>query len=187
MSPSNPKPDHSTHGQVYDPANTHNTWIKDTKTKTARCRLCSDKVDVYSWQASCCAKRICSKCCEGDASKTDFQKQTAQDQLRKGCWCRFPSGFNPKFKGLQDKVPVKQTEQLAKVRLGIPGDWAGEFRCVLTLFASRTRRPSRRPSRRVGGTRRRLVRATMMPAQLLQSRLQSAHARLGRSLSTRVA
>lgn len=121
MAPTPTKPDHSAHGEILQPSNAKNSWTKDTKVKTAKCRLCGDKVDLWSWRCNRCSKRICSECCEHDSSGTDFNKQSAHEQLEKGCWCtRFMNDFNPKFANLKSKLPPKQTEQLAKVSLPQP-------------------------------------------------------------------
>lgn len=118
MSAASTKRDHSTHGSTRK--NDWNHWTKDTKTKTAKCRLCGKKICASSWQCNRCGERICSNCCEDDPTGVDDERQSSKDMLLNGCWCRYSSGMNPIFGHLMNKPPPKQEAQMAKVRSPSP-------------------------------------------------------------------
>lgn len=90
-------------------------WLKDEKTKTAKCKVCNTRITKFSHQCGTCSIRICSDCTEPDGANSDEHKAVARDYIDNGCWCGFKSKFNPAFK---DRMPApvasKPAAQAAK-------------------------------------------------------------------------
>ncbi|KAF2171366.1 hypothetical protein M409DRAFT_50816 [Zasmidium cellare ATCC 36951] len=92
-------------------------FTKDTKTKTAKCKICGDRIKTFSHQCGTCKLRICSDCSEADGANTDAHKAVARDYLDEGCWCGFASKFNPAFKDRMPGVKMRD-ESTGKTKAG---------------------------------------------------------------------
>ncbi|TKA73598.1 hypothetical protein B0A55_05720 [Friedmanniomyces simplex] len=98
--------------------NGHNDWTKNSKIKTAKCDVCSERIKIYSWQCDQCHKRICSECAEATGTSLPRYKFIAGDYLGKKCGCAYPmSGGQPpylnremKARGLLGPPPLRLEE-----------------------------------------------------------------------------
>ncbi|KAK1075238.1 hypothetical protein LTR74_000644 [Friedmanniomyces endolithicus] len=78
--------------------NGHNDWTKNSKIKTAKCDICSERIKIYSWQCDQCLKRICSECAEITGTSLPRYKFIAADSLGQRCGCAYPaSGGQPPY------------------------------------------------------------------------------------------
>lgn len=104
------------------PENDWNVWNKNV-IKTAKCKICGDRVTKYSWMCPKCNLRICSECAEG--KRDPFKNHIAADQLMKGCHCKWMRhngsvrpGLIPELmkKGIFQPPPPKRFEEDARNR-----------------------------------------------------------------------
>ncbi|KAK4506485.1 hypothetical protein PRZ48_000217 [Zasmidium cellare] len=95
-------------------------FTKDTKCKTAKCKVCGDRIKNFSFQCGSCKQRICSECSEADGANTDAHKAVARDFLDQGCWCGFAGKFNTAFSGRMPGVKMRVEPQV-KVKAGSAG------------------------------------------------------------------
>ncbi|KAK0265841.1 hypothetical protein LTR91_006770 [Friedmanniomyces endolithicus] len=78
--------------------NGHNDWTKNSKIKTAKCDICSERIKIYSWQCDQCLKRICSECAEITGTSLPRYKFIAADSLGQKCGCAYlASGGQPPY------------------------------------------------------------------------------------------
>ncbi|KAK0278638.1 hypothetical protein LTR35_004337 [Friedmanniomyces endolithicus] len=78
--------------------NGHNDWTKNSKIKTAKCDICSERIKICSWQCDQCLKRICSECAEITGTSLPRYKFIAADSLGQRCGCAYPmSGGQPPY------------------------------------------------------------------------------------------
>ncbi|KAK0807275.1 hypothetical protein LTR75_006659 [Friedmanniomyces endolithicus] len=78
--------------------NGHNDWTKNSKIKTAKCDICSERIKAFSWQCDQCLKRICSECAETTGTSLPRYKFIAADSLGQKCGRAYPmSGGQPPY------------------------------------------------------------------------------------------
>lgn len=121
-STSKKKPTGEDDGKSPWPKNDWNVWNKNV-IKTAKCKICGDRVTKHSWMCPKCNLRICSECAEG--KRDSFKNHVAADQLMKGChckWMRHNGGVRPGLipelmkRGIFQPPPPKRFEEDARNR-----------------------------------------------------------------------
>ena len=75
-----------------------NRWRIERGKQTAKCMFCSYSLAGTKWCVTCenCNRRMCSPCWEGKRfNKYGEELFEGRAQNEQGCWCRFPSKFDP--------------------------------------------------------------------------------------------
>ncbi|KAK3070464.1 hypothetical protein LTR53_010420 [Teratosphaeriaceae sp. CCFEE 6253] len=102
-----------------------NNWTKNTKVKTAKCDLCSERIKYHSWDCDACGKRLCSECADPSGGSNDTNKYIANDHLEDKCHCAYPlqGGRRPGLqqelleRGLVQHPPLRTEEDAENKRI----------------------------------------------------------------------
>ena len=93
-----------------------NLWRIQRGKQTAKCMICSHSLAGTKWCVTCnnCNKRICSPCWEGKRinkyGEAIFEGSAQNDE---GCWCRFPSKFDPAWQAASDARTARMQKLIA--------------------------------------------------------------------------
>jgi len=93
-----------------------NRWRIERGKQTAKCMFCSHSLAGTKWCVVCenCNKRMCSPCWEGSRfnkyGEALFEGKVQNDE---GCWCRFPSKFDPAWQAANDARAARMEKLLA--------------------------------------------------------------------------
>ena len=82
-----------------------NRWRVERGKQTAKCMFCSKSLAGTKWCVTCenCNKRMCSLCWEGKRfNKYGEEIFEGRVQNEEGCWCRFPTKFDPAWQGASE-------------------------------------------------------------------------------------
>jgi hypothetical protein len=82
-----------------------NLWRIERGKQTAKCMFCSKSLAGTKWCVTCenCNKRMCSLCWEGKRfNKYGEEIFEGRVQNEEGCWCRFPTKFDPAWQAASD-------------------------------------------------------------------------------------
>ena len=93
-----------------------NLWRIERGKQTAKCMFCSKSLAGTKWCVTCenCNKRMCSLCWEGKRfNKYGEEIFEGRVQNEEGCWCRFPTKFDPAWQEASDARTARMEKLLA--------------------------------------------------------------------------
>ena len=92
-----------------------NRWRIERGKQTAKCMFCSRSLAGTKWCVTCenCNKRMCSLCWEGKRfNKYGEELFEGRVQNEEGCWCRFPTKFDPAWLAVSDERTARMEKLL---------------------------------------------------------------------------
>ena len=93
-----------------------NKWRIERGKQTAKCMFCSRSLAGTKWCVTCenCNKRMCSPCWEGKRfNKYGEELFEGRVQNEEGCWCRFPTKYNPAWQGASEARKARMEKLIA--------------------------------------------------------------------------
>lgn len=97
-----------------------NKWRVEFNKQTAKCMVCSRSLAGTKWCVVCakCNKRFCIDCWTGQRFNKYGEKIfEGEAQNLEGCWCRFPTHFDPKWMAESEARTERMQKMIAEERL----------------------------------------------------------------------
>ena len=79
----------------------------DAKIKTAKCRVCGERIRVFSYRCKRCANRVCSECATPTGKSFAPYKEMGRDYVENGCWCQYRHRYNEAFLDRRVEPPFR--------------------------------------------------------------------------------